>query len=193
MNFETIFWLILLVLYLVFQVVGTKKRPQRPPGPREPDLRPGGETDVDPGLDEALREIRDLLNPQPQRQSERPAPASAPAPAKVPDRAQTTTKLPEDDTSRIQKQAPRVFDVRQIPEQRRWQDTRLESTRKPRKQKKMKMGPIETLASDESLTGENYRHPLLAKLTSKKAAREAVILQELLGPPKLLRKRGTRL
>jgi hypothetical protein len=202
MNLENLFWLVLLVIYLIFQVMGSKKkRPQRPPERHEPSPS-GQERDVEPGLEDALREIREMLNPQPQPRADRPEPVHAPPPARRPERATGQRKWPERSTttpgrtqrdqSHFKMPAPRTFDVRKISTQPlHWQGTRLESTRKP--SKKLKMGAIEKLSTDEPFVGSIYRHPLLAKLSSTKVAREAVILTELLGPPKSLRKRGTRL
>ncbi|GIV58504.1 MAG: hypothetical protein KatS3mg042_1417 [Rhodothermaceae bacterium] len=74
MDFETIFWLLMLGLYLLLQFAGRTKKPPQP----QPETGSVDETDTT--LEEALREIREALATEP------PPPTLPPVPEPPPPR-----------------------------------------------------------------------------------------------------------
>ncbi len=75
MDFENVFWIFLLVVYLVLQVLGKKRRRKKPP-PLPEGERTGGRETGEHTLAEALREIRHALGVE--------TPPHAPEPAHTP-------------------------------------------------------------------------------------------------------------
>ena len=101
------FWVLMLVLYLVFQVIGARKKNRQIEQKRRKSSEPpepvGATREREPELDEALQEIRRALGfPDRQREAPRPIPPSreeqrpeeAPVPVPPAARAPTTTGEP---------------------------------------------------------------------------------------------------
>lgn len=90
MDFENVFWLFLLVAYLVFQVLG-KKRRQKKPLPLPEGEVPPARTEKRHTLEEALREIRQALGAETPRHTPEPALA---LPKKTAPRARASSPKP---------------------------------------------------------------------------------------------------
>lgn len=91
---ELVVWVIFFVLYLIFQVLGNKKRPKNKSLPPLPGDAPGTEPRERPAtLAEALREIQEALQ-NPQRVPETPPPAPEPV-QRLPPRPAAPKPTPE--------------------------------------------------------------------------------------------------
>lgn len=197
MDFETLLWLFLAFIYFVFQALGARRKTTRedrtpPPPEATPHEAPAGGME---DFDDALREIREALG-----QRERPAPAPAPAPVppprstalpprkpaslEAPRRAAVRTKLEEFRTSEAAATRPRkkirqieVKDVERVPPSPRG----LPATGA--------ISPDDPYGSARVTKPPREEHTLLHRLREQKDAREAIVLREVLGPPRARRSR----
>jgi hypothetical protein len=192
MDFETLVTILLIVFYFVAQVASSKKRRQQPQ--RVPEKKPvptiateRPKRKVEPELEDALREIRTALGlpdttpakseqPRPQpKPAKLPAPPKAPAPVSVktpPARLPTPRSVPvhpvpasDFEHARIPVEFVRPEGIENFPARR------LKEERKP-------------LASAPEKPIEAPQADVLGMLRKPQSLRDAIILSEVLGPPK---------
>jgi hypothetical protein len=153
MDFELLIYLAFIVIYLVFQFLAQRNK-QQPTAEEPVDGYEGT-------LDDALRDIRDVLAGTPPSRPQKPAPTEpeAPAPAEAP------TSL-EDLTASTRDPAPDTTTAEYI------KDTDIPDVTLER------LGP-----TDEGVSSSTIHR----RLRNTEAAREAVLLSEILGPPRAQR------
>jgi hypothetical protein len=193
---ETLFWILLIIVYLYFQFAGGKKKeappPQRREAPRLPDDRAPDrphQPAQDASLEEALREIREALGGG-HREEPREQPAQR-------EESYHSTEPVYQTTYRPPEPPVRREPVRKAPPPPRRKETPKPAAVVPRKfDRKIVGGDIDTskmeIAKDSLLgsnieeagTGKRPDHPILKKLRNPGEARDAIIMAEVLGKPR---------
>jgi hypothetical protein len=191
---ETLFWILLIIVYLYFQFAGGKKKetppPQRRQAPEYPDdramTRPQ-QPAQDASLEEALREIREALGGGYQQvPDERPAHREEPYYAPPEPVQQTSYRPPEPPVRRepVRKVPP--------PPQRIEKPRPSSPTSTPFERRVMagNFDPSRSEIAKDSLVGKNIeeigknttsQHSVLKKLRDPDEARDAFIMAEVLG------------
>lgn len=190
MDFETLFTLVLVIVYVIYQIVGSRgvqnkpsPRPEQSPRPKEPQRAPGGAGDE---LDQALREIRQALGMEPPSPPE-PAPQTARTEHEPMQEAHDRPEPPrplapwadvEAETVSTgaeleQSTAPWIEDSFETQPQALGEDSLLEEVE------------VKVLPASASVS---RRPQLLRRLREPGTARDAVILSEILGPPRSRRR-----
>lgn len=164
MDFETLFWLILLGLYVLYQLVGGKKPRPRPAPAPDADAPAEAGDDLDRSLQEALREIREALGVE-------APPAPEPPPAREPSSRPEWVPVEQEAWG-----APRVPTRPREPAAP--PSDRLPDTRDA--------VPAEPAAAGGPTPAQRLRH----RLRERDTLREAVLLKEILDPPLSLRRPG---
>ena len=205
---ENLLPLILLVIYLVLQFVGSRKKPE--PGQGAPPGRPPEGRRVPPDehtgnpLEDALREIREALGADTEPERRRPAEraeAESPLPSVSPSAPTRLERRLPDEPARLPAEPPRLGggDGRPTKPKRRerggFADEEAferqpipdlppppKATPPVRARRPAKPKPPAPLPSDE-------REALLGRLRDPQSARDAVVLSEVLGPPRSQRPR----
>ncbi len=155
MDVETLFWLVVVAAYLLYQFAGRTKSRQRLPSPSEAEQSPGENP-----LEAALREIQQTLHPEP---VQRPADEWAGAPASREHRPAQPIPTPP-----RQVKGYAVSDFERV---------RAHAIRT--------VAPGSTSPESDS---QALMAPEIRTLTREKL-REAVVLAEILAPPRSLRRR----
>lgn len=159
---ETVITIALLILYVLVQVLGRNKKAPSPPSP------PPGDDEAPASLEDALREIREAL----EGRSATPPPVPT-APSKAP------PVFAEDRFEQAPIEPP--FAQRPFGEE---QFERLGRRSAPRPAPRL--APRQTPSTPPPAASQP---PLLDRLRSPEALRDAVILETLLGPPRARRRR----
>jgi hypothetical protein len=164
MDLETLGPLALILLYLLFQLFTRRKQPEkRPPLPRPEQAREDAQEPAT--LQEALSEIRRAMGmeePEPYH-----APPRPPAPVRAPEWRRPVPATP----------------------------TRTRERGAPRKEKSLSPRRSTPVLDDSPEAGADAhvrRQALLERLSTPDSAREAVLLADILGPPKSRRRLGHR-
>ena len=194
---EDFIWIILLVIYLVLQFVGSKKSPKRPPGQGTPvgsrPGRPSGARDAPPegNLEDALREIREALGGRPSPASPAPTPAPEVEVPLEPVSANVPTRLEK----QLQKE-PTPLQKAPVPSWRKRSgfsdEDRFE--RRPALAAPIKVEtPLQIAARERRLglatakkaaLSADERTALLRRLRDPQSVRDVVVLSALLGKPR---------
>ena len=193
---EILLWLVVLVVYLILQLIGSKKKPQpgAPPG-RPEDARRLPQGDAGNPLEDALREIREALGAEPERpqptrraQTEAPLPPVSPsAPTRLerrlPDEVQRTSPS-KGRTSEPAQRKRGGFADEEAFERRLALDpppvTRTAPAPMPARRPAQAKRPAPKSARE--------RETLLGRLRDPQSVRDAVILSEVFGPPRSRRR-----
>ena len=192
---EDFIWIILLIIYLVLQFVGSKKSPKRPPaqgtppGPRPG--RPSGARSAPPAgdLEDALREIREALG------GGRPSPAPTPKPEVEVPLEPVSASVPTPLERRLEKE-PMPLQKEPVPS---WRERSgfLGEERFERRSALAKPIKVETprqVAAREhhtkqqtpakvALSGDE-RAALLRRLRDPQSVRDVIVLSAVLGKPR---------
>lgn len=175
MDLDSLFPLLLLALYFLFRLVGRQKPPQRPhPLPPVDDL-----PDERRDLDEALREIRIALGmeappppPEPPVRIDQPTPFEQPVRFEQPAPFEQPVRMPA---------PPHPTPAQTPPPVRSRSDTPTPgSSRQP-------AVPSRLHVQKEAETSEpkrSRRADLMRRLRTPGSVREAILLSEILGPPR---------
>ncbi len=203
---ETIFYIVIFLIYLAFQVLGSKKKKQKRPvkgtGTQLP--RPTGQpaatpTGAEPTLEDALREIRQALGmqapappktttselpPLPQSLPTRPRPQKQHAlRGHGPSLAETAPKKSWSDEFRAHPTHYADSDFEEFAgEGDRFGQPRKTTPRPMPKTTPTKILPVEI---QKTASSSINRARILRQLQSPEAAQEAFILGEILGPPRM--------
>lgn len=177
MDSETLFYLLLVVAYVVYQIVGSRNqsrkpspRPQEPHPPRASEPESSKPASASDELDQALREIRQALGMEPP-----PAPAPSPAPEKKPQ------PVPAPKSVRPKTAPPEPTSPQQAAP---WAEQALEA------ESTEMIGEADTLLEEVEVRSQpasapaSRRPALLERLRTPGAARDAIVLSEILGPPR---------
>lgn len=201
MDFEALFTLALLLLYLVFQVLGGRKqRPKQRPGggPPPPGAEEPAEHRPPQSLEEALQEIRTALGggPPPEEPETREPEPAVPRPQKVPESREIRPRL---DYHRAEKpfSTEEAFESRPAPSAVKAPEGTVPGAqkvlpRKPRLGPDLSKGPPLRRPKSTPTQVPGVAVPqgseLLQRLRNPHTVREAIVLSEILGPPRALRK-----
>ena len=191
---EDFIWIILLVIYLVLQFVGSKKSPKRPPGQDTPvgsrPGRPSGTRSAPPegNLEDALREIREALGG-------RSSPAPTPAPEVEVPLEPVSANVPTRLEKQLQKE-PTPLQKAPVPS---WRERSGFSDEERFEQRPALAAPIKVetplqIAARERRLGletskkatlsADERTALLRRLRDPQSVRDVVVLSALLGKPR---------
>lgn len=178
MDFETIVTLLLLLFYLLYQMLGRQKRPVQRKPTEVPDAEKKERPSLRTELEEALREIREAMEPPAQPKHE---------PAPVPDRELSTRSQLELET---EKPLPQPANIERVPVRRqKMQSTVSERAVKviapPAKAAKPSQTEQESSLPDiDKLNQRIEKQSYLSKqLKNRETLREAIVISEILGPP----------
>ena len=193
---ENLFWLVLLIIYLILQFVGSKKKPE--PGRDAPPGRPHGAERYPQGsagnsLEDALREIREALGAEPERpQPAERAKVDSPLPSVSPSAPTRLERRLPDEPRRTQQGEGRpsgpgrrkrgefageeAFEHRPTLESPPAARTIPDSTRTRR--------PADAKPKRPASLSSGRRETLLGSLHDPQSVQDAVILSEVLGPPR---------
>ena len=190
------------LVYLVFQLLGARKK--RPAGTKPspaPDNRPrpAGGSSEEVTLDDALREIRQALGmetPSPKPVPEPASPTRAPLPKRAPiprSRLEKTENRYEREEELIDLAAPPEWGDEFKELEKHYSDHEFEAL--PRGVEGYEDPHYRKPAASRTPSAyTQVRRPattpgrVLRKLSTPKAAREAFVLHEILGPPRGLRR-----
>lgn len=157
---ESLFWVLIAVIYFVLQLLGARKKAPQPrtPQPMETD---GGDGTSSPEvtMDDALRELREALGFPTAEPKPRPTPETVRQPSPTP---------PKRETRRPAQPLPSV-------------DAPLPDLPMPALKKALLKAPARRRRTTTALA---------RRLRDPDAARDAVILTEVLGPPRAKRPPG---
>lgn len=184
MPFDVILVIAGVVLYLLFQALGNKKRTQQRPTPSGGTTQPSEPPSMDMGLEDALREIREALGggrPPRERAPEPPTPPARPEPRLKP-RPEPARSTRQPKYQGQEEYMPVAEDHREahfLPDLRK-----ADQRRSPAELSRAALPTLSTAAP--------RRQPstLLARLRDRRSARDAILLSEILGPPRAHKRRG---
>lgn len=194
---ENLLWLILLIIYLVLQFVGSKKQPQQPerraPSGRPDVRRPDGGRPPAGGLEEALREIREALGGEPDRPTRREEPETPLAPASPSAPTRLERRLP-DESLQTTTPAPKHLEQTGFAGKEDFERHATRVTRAPEPVAAPR-NEIRTPHRATAQTSDRKRKPttspapvkekpLLRRLRDPQSVRDAILLSEVLGPPR---------
>lgn len=189
MDSETLFSLVLIVIYFLFQAFsGKKKQKGKPrPVPQERPEAPRSTGSQPQTLEEALREIREALGaPRPEPAEQKP---SSPEPA-----AERPHPLIESRPASLPPAPPKRWEM---PRRQEFQPVAKEHREAHFLKDIEEAGPYRPVADVETDRGLDEQPAPLSKrqrtlrrrLKEPKATRDAVLLAEILGPPRAKRRR----
>ncbi len=190
MDYETLFYLAIAAIYILYQVLaGNKKKKTRRPGtplPPAPDaIDSAGPTAAEPTLDDALREIRQALGMEvpeaPPKPPPRPVEAPAPRPAAPPSEFKPVSTRFAD--AEFEAKPTAFGPAASLHKREPAPPARTAPARRtPAPGKVLKAKP--TAPPESALPAD-----LTRRLRDPQAAREAFVLGEVLGPPRAHRRR----
>ena len=208
---ETIFYIVIFLIYLVFQVLGNKKKKKKQAvsGTAKPlpdaTSRPAPTPSAEPTMEDALREIRQALGmgapakPAPPPPQAKPLPLPRPAP-----RPKTQTHPVRSHGPNLAETAPKKSwssefkayathyadsDFEELAtEGDRFGESRTQKT-SPRPATKTPPAKKNIPEPTRPISTSVSRSRVMNRLKNPHAAREAFILSEILGPPRVQKRR----
>ena len=204
---ETIFYIVIFVIYLIFQAIGgkkkKKKRPSQGPVTTIPTStsRPAAAPGAEPTLEDALREIRQALGMETPAQTAAPPQAAPPPPPPPRPKPRPKTKphpvrshgpeladlAPKKSWPSEFKAPPRHFadsDFEEfVGEGDRFGQPRTK-TKLPRLPAKVPPVKPPIIQPTQPASTPVSRSEVMNQLKDPKAARDAFVLSEILGPPR---------
>ncbi|GEM_PF-5476920 len=192
MDIQALLSILLVILYFILQAAGRNKkgRQQRPvPAPQRTPF-PQHTSDPDDGMDEwerALREIRTALGDvEPEPEPPRPTPVPRP----VPQQHERPPSAPKTAPAAKHTPIPRAEDSFESPHFEEWRSENFFERRAPVK-KPAQVVPVSPSVPvpappvrKNTPAPSRQRSPVLEALNEPETARNAIILGEILGPPR---------
>lgn len=189
MDFQAILSILLVILYFAFQIAGRKKREQQRPVPQRAPV-PQRTAGADAGMSEwerALREIRTALGDS---EPEPPPKRQAPAPTSLPQQNQRLSPAPRTTPKAKPAPIPRAERSLENTHFEEWNPEKAFERRAPVKKPAQKAAvPRPALTPEQPTSQRQAPHPegrraILDLLNEPKTAQNAIILGEILGPPR---------
>lgn len=210
---ETLFYIVIFLIYMAFQVLGARKKKKKrsaqgtqAPLP-SPKSRPVAQTGAEPTLEDALREIRQALGMQ------APAPPKASTPQLPPLPQSRPTPPRQKETHALRAHGPELAET---APKKSWSsefqahpthyaDSEFEEfggegdrfgkprptrpTPRPAPKTKTTAAKLPPIEASKAASTNVSRTKVLRQLQNPKAAQEAFILGEILGPPRIRTRR----